>query len=396
MKILFVIYHGLGFGGAEVSTKYLAEGLKKRGHEIIFVSNGHYEGFKNYILKSYTFLPFSLQRRYVRKIVKRVIKEENPDIVHAHDRLTSVGAVQAARSLKVPVVVHFRDYWFACPRSSCMAPDGVFYEQCTPGIVFKHYPAKRWLLELYKLFSLRKARRAVNQADVKFCNGLTIQRRLKECGIHDAEVLPILRDMSMFSLATEKGAVKREYCLKPRVVSFVGGLTLSKGIMFLAEVFSEIAQEHRDWCLCMVGGGPLKESLQWFIRERGLEEQILVLGKVPLAKMPLLYADTDIVVFPSLWEEPLSGVLLEAGASGKPVIASDRGESKEILVHGETGLIVAVEKEAWKKAIQMLMEKEALRKKMGAAARKRITQDYSLEHVSGIVEKKYQELLRGH
>src|SRR3989338_2461827 len=104
MKILFVTYHGLRFGGAEVSTKYLAEGLKKRGHEIIFVSNGHYEGFKNYILKSYTFLPFSLQRRYVRKIVKRVIKEENPDIVHAHDRLTSVGAVQAARSLKVPVV----------------------------------------------------------------------------------------------------------------------------------------------------------------------------------------------------------------------------------------------------------------------------------------------------
>ena len=64
MKILFVIYHGLGFGGAEISTKYLAEGLKKRGHEIIFLSHGHYEGFQNYPLAAYKNIPlFSLQRK---------------------------------------------------------------------------------------------------------------------------------------------------------------------------------------------------------------------------------------------------------------------------------------------------------------------------------------------
>mgnify|MGYP001574491632 CR=1 FL=1 len=177
MKILFVTYHGLGFGGAEVSTKYLARGLQERGHEVIFVSHGQYEGFRNYFLKRFTFLPFSLQRMYVRKVVKKVIQKEHPDIVHVHDRLTSVGAVQAAKALKIPVVVHFRDYWAVCPRSSCMAPDGFAYERCTPAVIFKHYPFYRWSLELYKLFSLRKARRVVNQADVKFCNGLKIQKR---------------------------------------------------------------------------------------------------------------------------------------------------------------------------------------------------------------------------
>ena len=81
------------------------------------------------------------------------------DIVHAHDRLTGVAAVRAAKKMKIPVVVHFRDYWVACPRSSCMAPDGFAYEKCTPVIIFKHYPFYRWVWEMYKLFSLRAARK---------------------------------------------------------------------------------------------------------------------------------------------------------------------------------------------------------------------------------------------
>ncbi len=78
VKILFVTYHGLGFGGAEVSTKYLAEGLKKRGHEIIFVSNGDYSGFKNHKLAAYKKIPlFFIHNFYMRRKLKKIIQIEN-------------------------------------------------------------------------------------------------------------------------------------------------------------------------------------------------------------------------------------------------------------------------------------------------------------------------------
>lgn len=126
-----------------------------------------------------------------------------------------------------------------------------------------------------------------------------------------------------------------------------------------------------------------------------MKQQIILAGKIPLDEMPSLYRDAAFVVFPSQWEEPLSGVLLEAGAMEKPVIASDRGESKEIIIDGQTGVIVAAQdKAAWKQAVLTMMGQPRLLEAMGKAAAERIHRFYSIEHVSGKVEKKYWELLR--
>lgn len=391
MKVLFAVYHGLGFGGAEVSTKYLAEGLKQRGHEVIFASHGHYEGFQNYPLAAYKSIPlFSLQRKLLERSLRRIIKREKPDVVHAHDRITSVAAVRAARKIGIPVVVHFRDYWVACPRSSCVAPDGFAYDVCTPEIIFKHYPFWRCGWELYKLLALKAARKVVQQADVKFCNGKMIQRRLELCGVSGAKVLNILRDLSQFSPRIMGGKMQKKFGLRQHIILFVGGLTKTKGVDFITDVMVDILQQHSDWCFLIAGEGPLESSLQQMIQESRMQERIVLAGKIPLHEMPSVYRDAAFVVFPSQWEEPLSGVLLEAGAMEMPVIASDRGESKEIIADGQTGMIVAAEdKDAWKGAILTMMRQPRLREAMGKAAAERIQKHYSIEHVSGIVEKTY-------
>lgn len=275
-----------------------------------------------------------------------------------------------------------------------MAPDGFAYDVCAPRIIFQHYPFWRWGWELYKLFALSKARKVVQRADVKFCNGKTIQRRLELCGVHDARVLNILRDLSQFSPKIPAGRINQKFSLRKHMIAFVGGLTKTKGVDFITGVMAEILPEYSDWCFLIIGEGPLHEKLRQIILEKSMEKQIILAGRIPLEEMPPLYRDAGFVVFPSQWEEPLSGVLLEAGAMEKPVIASDRGESKEILVNGKTGLIVAAhDKDAWKRAIKRLMERQSLRRAMGKAAFERIHLFYSIEYVSGIVEKKYRELL---
>jgi len=364
MKVLFITYHGLGFGGAEVSTKLLAEGLKKMGHETVFVSNGEYTGFKGYKLRGFKRIPlFFVHDMYVKNFLKRVINIEKPDLIHVHDRLTSIGAVKAAKTAKIPVVVHFRDYWFACPNSSCMASDGFGYDKCDAGIIFKHFPARRWLWDIYKLGHIRKARKILDMAD--------------------------------FSPKVKKGVIKQMLGIDCNLVLYAGGLTEVKGVKFIVEVISEVLNRKKGWCFLIFGEGPLVNNLKELIELKGLSNKIILAGKIGINEMPYAYADADIVVLPSLWEEPLSGVLLEAGASGKPVVASDRGGNREVIRNGLNGYIVgAGNASEWNKMLIKLINDKELREKIGDNARKEILQGFSMEQVSGAVEKEYLKLIK--
>ena len=394
MKIVFVTYHPLGFGGAEVSTKFLAEGLLARGHEIVFVSSGDYEGFTTYRLKDFKKNPFFWRHNQeIRKVLKEVIRKENPDLIHVHDRLTSVSAVQTAKKYKIPVIVHFRDYWFACPNSSCMAPDYYEYDLCTSKIIYKHFPKKTWLWNLHKLRYLKKARKIINQADLKFANSKAIQRRLEIAGITHSKVIPILRDLSQFTPNIEGKAFKKNYHLSEKVLTYVGGLTLVKGIMFITQTISKILEKYSDWNFIIVGDGPLWDDVERFIAQKDLKKQIRLIGRVPLEVMPEVYAASDLVVLPSLWEEPLSGILLEAGASCVPVVSSDRGGTREAVVDGKTGFIVSSTDEgAWKSVLLKLMEDAALREKIGKQAREYILKNFSVNVVAEKVDGYYKKL----
>ncbi len=99
------------------------------------------------------------------------------------------------------------------------------------------------------------------------------------------------------------------------------------------------------------------------------------------------------MVLPSLWD-PFPQVVLEAMANGLPVIASAVDGALEMVVDGETGILVPPgDAQALANAILRLLGDRSLARRMGQNGRARVAETYSLERVVGQMDKLYQALL---
>lgn len=111
------------------------------------------------------------------------------------------------------------------------------------------------------------------------------------------------------------------------------------------------------------------EGLLPWVRGQGLQDRVSFRGGLSHSETLAEYARHDVLVFPSLWEEPLGLVVLEAMAAGLPVVASRRGAPTELLTHARTGLLVEPgDHHALAGALRTLVSARA-REEMGAAAR---------------------------
>lgn len=79
------------------------------------------------------------------------------------------------------------------------------------------------------------------------------------------------------------------------------------------------------------------------VRQEGLNDKIDFLGWIPRSKLLELLPEYDVLVFPSIWEEPFARIILEAMAAGLTVIGTNTGGSKEILINGVNGLAFEAE-----------------------------------------------------
>jgi len=359
MKILFTTYSGLGEGGAEVSTKILMEGLKERGHDIFIASSGDYENvFKFKKIKNIPF--YSYHNFYLKRFFCNIIKKNKIEIIYAQDRLTSIPAILAAKECNIKSIVHFRDYWFVCPKSSCLMPNGKECKVCKISNLIKCSSFKRILWDYKKLIYLKKNRKTLNKANIKFANSNAVKEKLELCGIKDIIIMPILRDFKSISNGNGKN-IKEKYSLKKNVVTFIGGLTYSKGIMNMIKIMPYILEKNKNVSFLIVGDGPLFNK----IKNMKINDVILT-GRLDLKLMKNIYAASDIILLPSLWQEPFSGILLEAAAMKKSIISSNTGGSKEILEDGKTGyLIDPLDLNEWKEKIELLIKDKKLREKIG-------------------------------
>ena len=408
MKILFTVYYGLGKGGAEVSTKILAEELKKSGDDVVFVSTEKYDGFRTHMIFGYNKLPFFIQRAYAVRFLCDVIKREGVDVVHAHDRLTAVYAILAAKKCKVPVVVNFRDYWFACPRSSCVAHDGFVYDVCSYGTILRHFAKGRVLFDIYKWRWLKSVRKILKMADAKIANSNAVLRKMIMCGILGGVVVPISRDFDGAGLMMsgsgnagidigDVGEYKKTRSLGKVVVTYVGGLTDVKGVRNLMKIIDDVLRanketSYREVSFYIVGDGPLFGELKRFVWENNYFHKVILAGQIGREEMRLVYGASDIILLPSIWEEPLSGVLLEAGIMKKAVIASRRGGNIDCVNDGVNGfLLEPFDIEMWKEKILYLAENEDVRVRMGEENFKFVNEKFD----SKLVVKRFREIYSG-
>jgi glycosyltransferase involved in cell wall biosynthesis len=139
------------------------------------------------------------------------------------------------------------------------------------------------------------------------------------------------------------------------------------------------------------GEGPERRRLEVLAAELQLDDRVVFLGR--RSDVPDLLAAADVFVLPSRFEGS-SLAILEAMASGKPIVCSAIGGTDELVVHGETGLLVPVEDaNALTAALRELAADSSLRTRLGAAARKRAEQCFSLATSTSRVERIYEELL---
>ncbi len=121
------------------------------------------------------------------------------------------------------------------------------------------------------------------------------------------------------------------------------------------------------------------EELRRLVREHGLEDRVVFLGHLSHEETLALYLTHDVLLFPSLWEEPLGLVVLEAMAAGIPVLASRRGAPLELITHGRTGLFHDPgDYRGLTEHLQALAD-PCLRVRLGRAAREDVTRRFSFE-----------------
>ena len=176
-------------------------------------------------------------------------------------------------------------------------------------------------------------------------------------------------------------------------IIFVGRLTAAKGLDILLRAISELKPNALVKRVAIVGQGPLLPFLTAEARRLEIDDIVHFLGARD--DVNELLTQSEVFILPSRWEGlPLS--LLEAMASGLPVIATNVGGIPEVIVDGVNGILVPPSSTgSLAEAIARLLSNRRLALNLGQRARRHIEQHYSLESYSENVLELYDTILRG-
>jgi glycosyltransferase involved in cell wall biosynthesis len=174
------------------------------------------------------------------------------------------------------------------------------------------------------------------------------------------------------------------------LVVFVGNLFKHKGLHRIIRAL--VQAPDRPWHLVVVGVGPEREPCIRRLNRAGLADRATFLGRVSPDDVERLLSIADVLALPST-QEGMPYVVLEAMASGVPVVATAVYGIPEMVAHGETGLLVEPRDDAGlREALISLVDGTDAREKMGVAARRRFEQLFTLDRQLSAMEEIYLEL----
>jgi glycogen synthase len=215
-------------------------------------------------------------------------------------------------------------------------------------------------------------------------------RLLHDDGVPDARVhvLPSGFDPGLF-----QGTERDRFPELPRPrIGYVGRLAEQKRPDLLVEAFGRMRDPAAH--LVIVGDGPLRRVVRSAVDRSPARDRISVTGFVPHTAVPAVLASLDVLVLPSVYEE-MGSILVEAMASGLPVVASRVGGIPDVVVDGETGLLVPPgDADALAAALDELVSDPQRRERLAAAARRRARR-YSWSELARRVEELYDAARAG-
>jgi sugar transferase (PEP-CTERM/EpsH1 system associated) len=288
----------------------------------------------------------------------KLIRKQRPDIVHTRNWGTSDG-ILAARLAGVRKVVHSEHGW------SMSDPTGK--------------NVRRKIVR--RVFSIGVSKFVAVSEDM----GRWLH---EDIGIRRKKIQVIINgvDIHKFTPAIRNVAKNRLRLNGDVIIGTVARLDPIKRHDILLKAFSEAIEEYPNARLLVIGDGPEKQKLEKIWQNLPNQNQITFLGeRLDIAQ---LYQSMDVFVLASQ-NEGISNTILEAMASGLPVIATSVGGNREVVTPYKTGLLVPpVNVEALKNAILYYIENPEEREKHGKNARIDAVKRFSLEKMS----KKYESL----
>lgn len=361
-------------GGVASHMHNLALKLKGRGHDVAVVTN-NWETGKEKELERLNIdlikIPgvispiFGINVTYSLKSTQELNEFlKDFDIIHSHHAFTPLAlkAVKAGRTLEKGTLLTTHSISFA-HESKLWQALGLTFP------LFSHY-----LKYPHRIIAVSKAAKA-------FIEHFTDTK---------VEIIPNGVDDKTFHPNWNKEEIKEEFGIEGEVILYVSRMSYRKGPHVLLNAFSQI----KDATLVMAGNGELSPFLKAQAKFLGIEDRTRFLGYVPTKELPKIFGMADIFVLPSITAEAFGIVILEAMASGVPIIATTVGGIPEVIKESESGLLVPPSNELeLKNAIEKLLNDESLRKWLGQNGRKAVEEKYSWNNVIKEIEKAYEEVL---
>ncbi len=378
MKILYVVNEARFFLSHRLP---LGQQALQLGFEVVVVTAPD-TGEEQLAAHGFRYIPVPLTRSgfvLLQEIaayreLRRIYRDERPDLVHQVTIKPLIYGSFAARASKLRAVVN--------------AVPGM-------GFVFSHRGVKAALLRSAVTLLYRWAFAGVPMR-VVFQNSEDLREFLSR-GILRKEQTVLIRGsgvaLTAFESPTAENACDNATAGSP-VFVLLARMLRDKGVEEFAHAAHVVKQQYPHWRFLLAGdvdpGNPSSLSqteLHRLEQERGVEW----LGHVE--DVPSLLHQADVLVLPS-YREGLPKTLLEASAAGLPMIASDIAGCREVVTEGVNGLLVpAREVQPLADAMRQLGEDETLRVRFGKAARDKAEAVFSIEDVVEHTFRVYQELL---
>jgi glycosyltransferase involved in cell wall biosynthesis len=405
MKIVLINKFLYPKGGDAISTLNTGKLLTSKGHKVFFwgmhhLSNPPYplqEYFVNYVdlnnLKG-------IRRKFqvavnmfysfeAKEKIQKFIEIEKPNIIHLHNfaHQISPSILDVFKKYKIPTIMTMHDYKLVCPvytlysnNKPCeRCKDGRFY-QCTINKCTKNSLAKSFLNTLEMYFH-HKFLHIYDLVGIYISPSRFLKNKVEEMGLKGEVVyLPNFINLDEYT---------PQYNSEEKSIIYFGRLSQEKGLLTLVE-----AMKGLDIKLKIIGDGPLKETLEYKVKEEKIEN-IEFLGYLGGEQLKKNVRKAMFVVLPSEWYEnnPLS--IIEGFALGKPAIGARIGGIPELVKDNETGLTFeAGNAEDLRQKIEDLISDPNKVEQMGKIARKLVEQEFNREkHYESLIAI-YQQAIR--
>jgi glycosyltransferase involved in cell wall biosynthesis len=381
VKIVHIITR-LIVGGAQENTLLSCEGQHRLGHDVTLITGpalgpegslldrARGFGYRVEVINEMrrSILPTKDRKTY-QWLTKR-LGELKPDVVHTHSSKAGIIGRWAARSAKVPMIVHtIHGLAFTASRHAGVNAMYRFLERRTAPITT----------------------RIVCVADAMRDQSLAanIGRREQYVTVYSGmETAPFLHP------AAARGAIRANLGIADDeiIAGTIARLFELKGHDDLLKLAPGLCAQFPRLRFLWVGDGSLREKFEKQIAVMGLQRRFILTGLVPPSRIPELAGAMDIIVHPSR-REGLARALPQGSLAAKPVITYDIDGAKEGVLDQQTGFVLpAFDKEQLRVALAKLADDSALRGKMGKAGREfalgRFGADVMVERLDSVYQNR--------